>query len=260
MPGSQRYILIIPKSGVSISVITNQSGDRTARAMETAIDTLLERIAAREAAADDGQPRQDKTSAILTRGDSIPQLNHVEFDPQLASVSESGARMKLFAGAITASLAVAAVAATPYRMHGVTLLQPEFVLNERVASIGALSGYIKAVQVSAEKALSGTTVTPATGYLVLAVRPGGRSMVWFDFKPALPEPTASRLRAAILEVPAFEAKEGAVVFALNSSLWGAPAPTGFPSPPEWNSAMQGHAEPLEIGALVDKVWPDGTSN
>ena len=84
--------------------------------------------------------------------------------------------------------------------------------------------------------------------------------MWFDFKPALPEPTASRLRAAILEVPAFEAKEGAVVFALNSSLWGAPAPTGFPSPQDWNSAMQGHAEPLEIGALVDKVWPDGTGN
>ena len=48
VPRSQCYIYIIPKYDLGIFVITNQSGDQTARAMETAIDTLAKRIAARE--------------------------------------------------------------------------------------------------------------------------------------------------------------------------------------------------------------------
>lgn len=48
VPRSQCYIYIMPKYDLGIFVITNQSGDQTARAMEAAIDTLVERIAARE--------------------------------------------------------------------------------------------------------------------------------------------------------------------------------------------------------------------
>jgi CubicO group peptidase (beta-lactamase class C family) len=48
VPRSQCYIYIIPKYDLGIFVITNQSGDQTARAMEAAVDTLVEKIAARE--------------------------------------------------------------------------------------------------------------------------------------------------------------------------------------------------------------------
>jgi CubicO group peptidase (beta-lactamase class C family) len=48
VPRSQCYIYIIPKYDLGIFVITNQSGDQTAHAMEAAIDTLVEKIAARE--------------------------------------------------------------------------------------------------------------------------------------------------------------------------------------------------------------------
>lgn len=51
VPRSQCYIYIVPKYDLGIFVITNQSGDQTARAMQTAIDTLVEKIAEREAAA-----------------------------------------------------------------------------------------------------------------------------------------------------------------------------------------------------------------
>lgn len=47
VPRSQCYIYIMPEHDLGIFVITNQSGDRTARAMEAAIDTLVGRIAAR---------------------------------------------------------------------------------------------------------------------------------------------------------------------------------------------------------------------
>jgi hypothetical protein len=147
-----------------------------------------------------------------------------------------------------------AFAATPYRMENVMLLQPDFVLKERAPSVESLSQYIKAVQGAAEKALSGEHPHPAGGYLVLAVRPGGQSMVWLDFKPHLPELIATKLRKAILEVPAFDARGGVVVFALNSSLWEAPASQSFPNPEEWSAAMEGRSEPMEIGDLVDMVW------
>ncbi|WP_414494825.1 serine hydrolase domain-containing protein [Stenotrophomonas maltophilia] len=47
VPRSQCYIYIMPKHDLGIFVITNQSGEQTARAMEVAVDTLVERIAAR---------------------------------------------------------------------------------------------------------------------------------------------------------------------------------------------------------------------
>lgn len=48
VPRSQCYIYIMPKYDLGIFVITNQSGDETARAMEAAINTLVEGIAVRE--------------------------------------------------------------------------------------------------------------------------------------------------------------------------------------------------------------------
>lgn len=54
VPRSQCYIYIMPKHDLGIFVITNQSGDRTAHAMEAAIDTLVGKIVAREVIA--GQP------------------------------------------------------------------------------------------------------------------------------------------------------------------------------------------------------------
>lgn len=163
--------------------------------------------------------------------------------------------MKRLVALSAACLTFTATAATPYHSESVMLLQPDSVLQERVPSVDALANYIKAVQATSDQALSGQAPSPTGGYLVLAVRPGGQSMVWLDFKPALPAPTAAKLRAAILAVPAFEAQNGVVVIALNSSLWGAPASSTFTSPQEWTDAMRGHDGPMEVGELVDKVWP-----
>lgn len=47
VPRSQCYVYVMPEHDLGIFVITNQSGDQTARAMEAAIDTLVGRIVAR---------------------------------------------------------------------------------------------------------------------------------------------------------------------------------------------------------------------
>lgn len=51
VPRSQCYIYVMPKHDLGIFVITNQSGEQTAHAMEAAVDALVQRIAARETAA-----------------------------------------------------------------------------------------------------------------------------------------------------------------------------------------------------------------
>ena len=164
--------------------------------------------------------------------------------------------MRFVALLIAALVSFSASAATPYKLENIMLLQPEFVLKERVPSVNSLTGYIKSVQDTAKTTLSEEPSNPTGGFLVLAVRPGKESMVWLDFKPALPQETADRLRAAINAVPPFSAKKGTVVFALNVTLWGGSPVAGFPNPAEWSKAMEGHDEPMEIGELVDKlVWP-----
>lgn len=147
------------------------------------------------------------------------------------------------------------LAATPYQTQGIVLLQPDFVLQERVPSIDSLSGYIKAVQAAAEATMAREAPSPTSGFVVLAVRPGRRSMAWLDFQPALPDAVAARLTQAIQAVPPFEARDGVVVFALKATLWDAPSAHGFPNPSAWRKAMEGRSEPMEIGDLVNEVWP-----
>jgi len=165
--------------------------------------------------------------------------------------------MRLPALLLFALASLPTVAATPYKTESVMLLQPDSVLKERVPSVVGLSDYIKALQAAADGALATEPASPASGYLVVAVRPGRQSMAWLDFKPALPAPIAERIRAAIRGVPPFEARGGVVVFALNASLWGGAPSQGFPNPQEWSKAMEGRSEPMEVGDLVDMVWPGG---
>ena len=56
VPRSQCYVYIIPKYDLGIFIITNQSGDQTAHAMEAAVNTLVEKIAAREQLMSQSQP------------------------------------------------------------------------------------------------------------------------------------------------------------------------------------------------------------
>lgn len=152
-------------------------------------------------------------------------------------------------------MALPAAAQVPYKVNSAMLLQPDFVLQERLPSVDALAGYVKAVDHAAGTALATTPATPASGWLVLAVRPGHQSMAWLDFDAALPAATAEALRTRILAVPPFAARAGVVVVALNVSLWDAPAATGFPNPPEWRAAVANDTVDIEIGALVERVWP-----
>lgn len=148
-------------------------------------------------------------------------------------------------------------AAEPFRMQNLRLLQPDSVMRERAENVEALAAYVKALNAAASRELARVgTPRPAAGFVAVAVRPGGRSRIWLDLAPALPDAAANTLVTALERVPPFQAKGGVVVFALDVTLWDAP-PTERqgPSPAAWQRAAEGEQSPMEVGALVDRVWP-----
>ena len=94
--------------------------------------------------------------------------------------------MKFIVATLIFLFSLPVLAASAYRTEGIVLLQPDFVLKERISAAELLSNYIKAVQAVVEVTLNGEPPSPTSGHLVLAVRPRGQSMVWLDFKPSLP--------------------------------------------------------------------------
>ena len=164
--------------------------------------------------------------------------------------------MALFTFVFMALVSLPAFGTASYKTESIMLLQPDTVMKDRVPSPQALVDYINRSQAAAESALASQPITPASGFIVFAVRPGSKTRIWLDFKPALPQETADGLRNAIQSVPSFAARNGTVLFALRATLWGAPSAEGFPYPSEWGKAMEGQEGPMEAGELVDKLaWP-----
>jgi hypothetical protein len=153
--------------------------------------------------------------------------------------------------------ALAGQAAEPFTNFNVVLLQPSKVLEERVASIDEMAEYIKAIEAAAGEAVAASPARQATGgFLVMAVRPGQQSRVWLDFDTLLDLDIRKRLTSKVLEVKPFEAKKGAVVFALKVGIWGGKeSRRTAPMPIEWKQASAGSA-PREVGELVESIWSD----
>jgi hypothetical protein len=164
--------------------------------------------------------------------------------------------LKILAILVLVLLSGMAFAAKPYSMQSIMFLQPDFVLSERV-DVDDLSNYIKSINSAAEISLANIeSPNPTAGFIVTAVRPNGQSKVWFDFSPELPSAMANQLRSSMESVTPFKAQVGVVVFAINVTLWGAPATDRKgPWPLEWKEAMKGRTDPMETGDLVDLVWP-----
>ncbi|MGL4318530.1 MAG: hypothetical protein ACRCTL_18185 [Pseudomonas sp.] len=144
--------------------------------------------------------------------------------------------------------------AKPFRIVAHSDMQTSEVIEERHPG-DSLYEYMQAIEVAANEALANEPAHPAGGYLVFAVRPSGQSMVWLQFEPAIPTAVASKLKTAVLKVPACKSRNGVFVFSLSSSLWGAPESNDLVEPVEWREEKQVRDYRLDIGTLVDKVWP-----
>lgn len=153
---------------------------------------------------------------------------------------------------------VSARASEGITKFGVVLLQPDFVLQERVPDVNALVDYVRAIEAAAKSEVVASNQHPkSSGFIVVAVRPGQKSNVWLDFDPPLPSELAVAVIAKIKTIQPFQARNGAVVFSLKVGLWGSSELARIaPSPLEWKAAAQKAGRPLETGELVELIWSE----
>jgi len=152
--------------------------------------------------------------------------------------------------------ALSAQAAEPITKFGVVLLQPSSVLEERVPSVDAMADYIKAIEAASREAVLASTLRQAaSGFVVVAVRPGQKSKVWLDFDTLLDSEMGRQIITRATAVAPFEARQGPVVFALKVGLWdGRESRRVAPSPPEWKAATKQAGRPLDVDSMIRRVW------
>lgn len=146
----------------------------------------------------------------------------------------------------------------PFEQRGIVILQTKEVFSERVSQVEAFEVYVKelvdAMDVAVHKLPESS---PAGGFLVVAVKPGGRSRVWLDMAPELSEGVANAIHSASLQVNPMPVKDGVALFAIKISLWGgAPPKVMVPRPKEWASEAEKAGGSIELGDLVLRVWPN----
>lgn len=164
--------------------------------------------------------------------------------------------MRIFLFGLIISLANIASAETSYEVQKIFLLQPDFIMERRIEA-KALAPYISSLNTAAEKAFATEKYPPTGGFLVIAVRPGKQSAAWLDFRPALPVKVDEKIIARLRAVPPPQVKEGPVVFAIRVSLEGGASPQDqmMPHPTAWSEEANRAGQPIEVGDLVDRVWP-----
>ncbi len=146
----------------------------------------------------------------------------------------------------------------PFEQRGIIMLQTKDVFLERVSGMEALEVYVKALV----DAVDGAVVkqpksAPSAGFLVVAVKPDGRSRIWLDVDPQLKDDIATSIRSAAQNVPPLPVKNGVVLFGIKISLWGGEPPKGMvPRPKEWEAEANKVDGSIELGELVVRVWPD----
>ncbi|HIV73249.1 MAG TPA: hypothetical protein H9903_20110 [Candidatus Aquabacterium excrementipullorum] len=148
--------------------------------------------------------------------------------------------------------------ADAFERSDIVLLQPESVLQPRVPDVQGLANYIDKVSTQAAKVLqSAQAGPPGSGFLVIGIRPGLRSNAWLDFQPPLPQALADAVVRAMRSVTPPAVKGGPVVLAVKGGVWGGSAPArNMPVPQEWRSATGRNGQPLDAGALVERIWRD----
>ena len=151
-----------------------------------------------------------------------------------------------------------AFADEPFRQDSIVLLQPGFVMEQRV-SVEELSAYLKRLTESAARqAATLSDHVARTGSIVFAVRPDGSRKVWLDIKPALSEADSRSMITALESSAPCAVREGTIVAAINVSFWGGTARVMImPMPDEWRAAMT--KDGVEVTALVDSIWPPSST-
>ena len=166
--------------------------------------------------------------------------------------------LRLLPAALALAAATSAHAVQPLVQHDVVLLEKGDVIEQRVdGGSDAMAAYMKTLgQALTEAMRAHPAQLPTAGFVVVAVRPEGKTRSWFDFKPALADTTTAALAQAVAATPPMKVKSGDIVFALRVSVWSDKPPKAYaPAPQEWKDASKGMHPKPDVDTLVDMVWP-----
>ncbi|HEX4962133.1 MAG TPA: hypothetical protein VF173_14960 [Thermoanaerobaculia bacterium] len=174
-------------------------------------------------------------------------------------------RRLLFALALASMGVPSLLSATPpkgFETDHLVLYQPDPVLRERVPGTSALADYIKRLQAVCT-AYFATTATPETLHVIVALKPGKQSRVWFVSSTHAPDDKAREpLRAKLEAVTPLEVRSGPVAFAISGKIAGGDGKDGDehqpPMPKEWQEAAKSAKDPLLVipDGILKLIWPD----
>ena len=159
-------------------------------------------------------------------------------------------------GTATAASSLSAHAADEPPKFPITLLQPDWMLQQRVPSVPLLVAYIKSVEIQFMAVLKRhPPLPPTSGYLVIAIRPGQQSNAWLDYEPALPSAVSKEVVQSVRSVMPPSVRGGPVAFAVKMGLSGGVAPLeAMRAPAEWKAVAERAGRPLEVDELVERAW------
>jgi hypothetical protein len=172
--------------------------------------------------------------------------------------------LALFTFLAVSSATFALDAAKGFETDSVVLYQPNSVLQARLGSVTDLAAYIKQVQAACSEFFA-TATNPENFHIVVAVRPGNRSRVWF-ISSVLPATDFSRdpLRKKLEAISPCDVRSGPVAFAIAAKLAGGNGkiPKGGekdfrpPIPKEWSDAQIAKNSGPVPDCYLDVIWPD----
>jgi len=138
----------------------------------------------------------------------------------------------------------------------VVLLQPDFILQERGMKVEEFARFIKSAQDATTNAWKTSKLPASSGFVVVAVREGGKVNAWLDVQPEVPAAAETKAIQAVRSLVPFNVSHGTVLFALQFSTGGAKAKAdAMPNPKEWRAVAKTQTGPVEAEHLVKLVWP-----
>lgn len=153
-----------------------------------------------------------------------------------------------------------ALAATPgFQTEQIVLYQPHYVFDERMPDSSKLADYIKRLQDVCQRFFANTT-KPETLDVVVAVRPGRQSRVWFvSSVQSAPDESRKSLRRDLEKVTPCSVTGGAIAFAIAARIAGGDGKQrkDIPMPIEWQRAAQRKTDIVIPDGILDAVWQRG---
>ena len=166
-------------------------------------------------------------------------------------------RISLLFACLNISALVALAASRGFETESIVLYQPSEVLEEHIPDVTKLADYIKRLQDVCQRFFAATT-SPETLDIVVAVRPGRQSRIWF-VSSVQPAPDAKRksLRKNLEKVTPCDVTNGSIAFAIAAKIAGGDGKKrkDMPMPLEWQKAAEGKGNVTIPDGILDSVWP-----